>query len=124
MFNPNFDNKIWYYDSVVEYTKAEFETLIPSLSATTLYEQNIDGVDFYCANVSFRYLGQNTFIYLVWDFRYNIPPTPSITPTVTPTVSLTSTPTTQTPEEQQSLPMEPPLHTPRQLMLLEPLTTM
>jgi hypothetical protein len=90
-FNPNFDNKIWFYDSVVEYTRAEFETLIPSLSATTLYEQNIDGVDYYCANVSFRYLGSNTFIYLIWDFRFNIPPTPTVTPTNTAT--LTQTPT-------------------------------
>jgi len=100
-FNPAYQNKISYLISSIEYTRDDFYTNSYQLSSTTLNLVNIDGVEYYYSDIQFEYLGPETFIYLVWDFRYNITPTPKQTPTQTPTPSITST-VTRTPTQTRT----------------------
>jgi hypothetical protein len=92
-FNPTFENKISYLISSVEYTREDFYNNSTQLSSTTLSLTTIDDVEYYFSDVEFEYDGPNTFIYLVWDFRYNVTQTPTVTPTNTPTPSVTRTQT-------------------------------
>ena len=92
-FNPSYQNKISYLISTVEFTKTDFYNNSAQLSSTTLNLITIDDIEYYYSDIQFEYAGPNTFIYLVWDFRYNITRTPTVTPTNTPTPSVTRTQT-------------------------------